>query len=148
MNELILILSGLLVMIGLLLFQIALKYRTWITTLTIALVLSISVSGALAIYDKIGYPKEIHLFQEKWMMHHFVPSDENQTFFIMIQEGRNKPRLVAYKISNRENYNKQKEGLKQAMKAGKEGQPFLGEFANDTEEFRFHKFNLAEVYKK
>lgn len=138
----------LLTIAAILLYQIALKYNSWITTFSIVLTLGFSIAASVAVYENLGFPKEIHFFEKQWVMLHYEPSDTNNTFYIMILEKESKPRLVAFKISNKEKYEKQKEGLKAASKKSKGGELVAMQYDSETEEFIEHKFNLAEKYQK
>ncbi len=148
MTIMVILLFSLLTIAAVLLYQIALKYNTWITTFSIFLTLGVSIFASIAVYENLGYPKEIHLFDKKWVMLHYEPSDQNNTFYIMIQESQSKPRLVSFKISNKENYEKQKNNLKVAGRKAEGGEPVSIQFDSETENFVEHKFNLAEKYKK
>lgn len=148
MDPFIIILILFVTMISALLLLVALKYRGWIISGLICLCLGTAVLTSMIIYEQIGYPKNVTIFQKKWHMHHYVPSDQEQKFYILIQEGDNLPRLIAFHVKDKENYEKQKGKLNSmAAKLG-EGEYVEGEFDTETQEFIEHKLSAVDKFKK
>lgn len=142
MTSVIIVLLLLVAMVSFLLYQIAVKYETWVTTICIVITLVLSISSTLLVYNSLGYPKEVHLFEEKWVLHHYIPDDDNKTFILLVQSPGDKPRLVSFKISSKEKYEKQKKGLTAAQEGTNNGQMMEGAFDSETEEFRFYEFSM------
>lgn len=150
MTSMIFFLFLIVAIVSYLLYQIVRNTNTSMLMTTILIIVSfIVVTGSsVLVYNSLGYARPINIFNEKWVLHHFVPDDKNQTFILVIQADGDAPRLISYKITSKEKYEKQKKGLTKAKEAATNGQFVEGSFDSDNEEFRFYEFSMKATSPK
>lgn len=148
MSSMVFFLFLLIAMVSFLLYQVARHNTSIVTTICIVVTLSLATASSFLVYNSLGYARQINLFNEKWILHYYVPDDATQTFTLMVQSPGDKPKLVSYKITNKEKYEKQKKGLTKAQNAVKEGQLMEGSYDSESEEFRFYEFSMRATRPK
>lgn len=148
MSYMLIVLICFIAMVAFLLYQVAIKNETWMTTFSIILGLGLCIMAAFAIYENQGYAKEVNIFQEKWILHYVMSVDESNTFLLLVEEKGKRPRLVSYKISKKEKYESQKKELTQAQNSVKNGVMIEGEFNSETDEFKFYEYSMKKSNPK
>lgn len=132
-----------------LLYFVAIKYKTWITTIMIIFILSIGTAMGVVLYENLGYAKSVISISDNFQILNYVNDDSKQIFYIMVkEETKDQPRLFSFHITDKENYKKQKEGLEGIEKKQKDGVLYKGTFDTVTENFIFHQLQLNKIIEK
>lgn len=149
MGLMIFLITCILLTITMLLYFVAIKYKSWITTFAIIFVMMIGTAAGITLYENLGYAKSVITMSQDFEILNYVVDDSKQTFYIMVREKNiNEPRLLSFNITDKENFKKQKDGIESVDKGQKEGLMFKGKYDIKKQEFEFHQLQMNQIIEK